>query len=104
MRKIQINIASDKKSYPIFVGSGILDAITKFDLYSYSKIVVITDGEKGSYAVDKDGQIFKKSVLKTEVVEKQNRLLKEFKEIGLQGVAIEVARDIEKIKKRVLLC
>lgn len=34
------------------------------------KIVVITDGEKGSYAVDKDGQIFKKSVLKTEVVEK----------------------------------
>ncbi|OGH18852.1 MAG: 3-dehydroquinate synthase [Candidatus Levybacteria bacterium RIFCSPHIGHO2_12_FULL_38_12] len=43
MRKIQINIASDKKSYPIFVGSGILDAITKFDLYSYSKIVVITD-------------------------------------------------------------
>jgi len=42
--------------------------------------------------------IYGSLVQKTQVGEKQNRLLKEFKEIGLKGVAIEVGKDIEKIR------
>jgi len=34
------------------------------------KIVVITDGENGSYAIDEKGNISKKGIIKTEVVEK----------------------------------
>jgi len=34
------------------------------------KIVVITDGENGSYAIDKKGDIYKKGIIETKVVEK----------------------------------
>ena len=34
------------------------------------KIVVITDGENGSFAIDEKGNVYKKGVVKTEVIEK----------------------------------
>jgi 3-dehydroquinate synthase len=44
VQKIEINIASQKSSYPIFVGKNILSEFDKlFDLKKYSKIAILTD-------------------------------------------------------------